>query len=1152
VSRRPSRPRYALTAAGAVVLAMGVPLAVGSSAAARGAHDTHRSAHAKQLSFKGTKTVIVYLRGQSSLPNAGHSRYAAARAAQAPVRDQLQREGARNIRSLTAVDAIVADVSSVSARSIANNPNVRRVIPDSVIHGPARRPAEATGKGAAGANAAPNAAPSLCGTAVSPELDPEALQAIHATPAELGSNDGHGVTVAYLADGVDPTNVDFQRNPAFASSGSPAGSPVLVQKDFSGDGTDAATPGGEAFLDAGSIASQGNHVYDLSDYVAPQNPLPPGCDIKVVGAAPGAKVLGLKVFGEDNALTTSNFVQAIDYAVHHGSKVVNESFGGYPFPPTAQDAVVQTNRAAVGAGVTVVSSTGDAGITNTLGSPSTDSKIISVAGSTTFRQYEQEMAGGVNVPEANGEYVNNNVSSLSSGGFNPYEGNVPDLLAPGDSNWVPCSTNTDKFQDCTDAVGDPTDLEVAGGTSESSPLTAAAAADVIQAYAATHGGKSPSPALVKRILMSTTRDVVAPASQGGAGLLNVKAAIAAAKSMPGTTGTKSAGVLLSPNQINTTLNPGAKVTRRVSVTNHGSGSETVKLSTRALTKRVATQTGSFCMQPGHPTGSCPANTGTFLRETGVKQVYEAVPFTVPARAAGVQNRLIFNAAYPDTGQTSVLKVALLEPDGTYAGYSVPQGQGDYADVEVANPPAGHWTAIVFTSKTNPANDLYGTKGRIRWSATTSEFRPAGQISPSTLKIPAGKTKYATLSIKAPGNAGDADRSVVVKSSAGTTTIPVTVRTLVPFARSHGQFHGVLTGGNGRDGLTFHNGWEFDVPKGTHSIRSSIALKDDPRDTILVGLVDPNGQLTAFNVNQTTDNFGRPISTRTTDVYAAAPEPGRWRVILTLLEPVTGRELVEPFRGAISLRRSPVSDNLPSGKDKLKRGKGHKFRIHIANAGISPQAYFVDPRLKRVSRAPLVNVAGKGPVPLPLAGDYSTEPTYLVPPETNGLFAHVRANVPVTFDIYPGSSFNPDIMSGVKTPGATSTVGAHSASIAFSEPQIAPGIWYLDPSEVGPYGASGAPDAHAQVHMSARMQTIDKAVTSQTGNLWTAALGVTKRFRPQYVPVGDGTTLTVKIKPRAKVGTKVRGVIYVEAVTLTDPLSSSANEVVALPYHYKVK
>src|SRR5580698_1583137 len=170
------------------------------------------------------------------------------------------------------------------------------------------------------------------------------------------------------------------------------------------------------FLDAGSIAAQGNTAYDLSQYVyaADPRPLPAGCDIKIVGDAPGGNVLALKVYAQDNDTTTSNFLQAINYAVDHGAKVINESFGSNNFPDLAQDVTREADDAAVAAGVTVVASSGDAGITSTIGSPGTDPNVISVGATDTFRAYEQTTLGAVNVPGANGKFVDNNISSLSS------------------------------------------------------------------------------------------------------------------------------------------------------------------------------------------------------------------------------------------------------------------------------------------------------------------------------------------------------------------------------------------------------------------------------------------------------------------------------------------------------------------------------------------------------------------------------------------------------------------------------------------------------------------------------------------------------------------------------------------------------------------
>ena len=116
-----------------------------------------------------------------------------------------------------------------------------------------------------------------------------------------------------------------------------------------------------------------------------------------------------------------------------------------------------------------------------------------------------------------------------------------------------------------------------GGTSESSPLTAGAAALVIQAYRSTHHGASPSPALVKEILMSTATDLGAPPSEQGAGFINALAAVNAALG----TGTGS-GLLNNPSSATIDDLPGTPETVSVAITNTGAAGQRLEPTLEAL------------------------------------------------------------------------------------------------------------------------------------------------------------------------------------------------------------------------------------------------------------------------------------------------------------------------------------------------------------------------------------------------------------------------------------------------------------------------------------------------------------------------------------------------------------------------------------------
>ncbi len=939
-------------------------------------------------------------------------------------------------------------------------------------------------------------------------------------------------------------------------STAPPGQPVVKEYDFSSDGTNAPTQGVEAFGDASSIAAQGNSAYDLSQYVSAAHPLPAGCDIKIVGVAPGADVEALKVFATNDDTTESGFLQAINFAVASGAKVINESFASTSFPDTALDVTRDADDAAVAAGATVVVSTGDAGINSTIGSPATDPNVISVGASTTFRTYAQLTYGGINDPNASGAYVDNNISSLSSGGYTQ-AGNTVDLVAPGDLNWALCSASR-LFADCINEENAGSPIQLFGGTSEAAPFTAGAA-DVISAYASTHNGQDPTPTLVKEILMSTATDIGAPATEQGAGLLNVLAAVKEAKSIGGgvsgavaNSNPSGGGLLLSPGQINVIQGPGDTSAQAVHITNTGANPVTVNLSTRELASTpLASETGNFCLESGTPKPGCGANTGSFPIWNGVAEVYQDVHFTVPATNG--PSRLEFAADHPFTGHISVFNFALIEPDGTFAAYSLPQGLSDYGEVEVSDPPAGKWTAVFFTEGAG-----IGTSGSVGWSANTFAYVAGDSIVPSSLTIGPGRTGLAQLSLTSSNLSGDTSESVVVSSPYGTTTVPVTTRTTVGLGHHGGTFSGVLTGGNGRSGAeAATNTYAFNVPTGQSDLDASVTLADDAQDTFVADLVDPNGQTVSYSTNAERDNqHGTPTTSLSVNLYAVDPISGPWTLVVEWLNPVSGLEVSEPFMGTIAFNQVNVASNLPLGDTSIESGTTQKYTVDVTNTGNAPQEFFVDPRLNHLATINLLDqnfppTAANMTLPLPAGLEF---PYYAVPSQTTQLRASISGSAPVTFDLQYFLG-DPDVSPVVKNglSGAESTA-SDSANVTLNEPAVSSGWWLFNPDEIGPFPPAGAPPVTASAQVSAVTQAFDPWMTSSTGDMWSAFNGLSSGFSPIYLAPGASATITVTITPSGPAGTTVSGTLYVDDYTLgteffDGPVGS--DELAAIPYSYTV-
>ena len=276
------------------------------------------------------------------------------------------------------------------------------------------RPFGADAKGTNGGGRTP--VPGTCpAKGAPPLLEPEALQTMHVnsldptakTARSLGY-DGKGVKVGFISDGLDINNTEFIRAD---------GTHVFVDyKDFSGEGTDVPTGGGEAFLDAGSVAAQGRNVYDLSNYE--RSPL---CADRAASASKGSRRARassasrswcgrrrLQLF-----VPPGHRLRGRGRARQRAERVARPEL--LPRRPASLDLIKQANDQAVAAGTSVTVSSGDAGVTNTTGSPSTDPNVIAVGTSTTYRLPLRLGYGGSQFGVTG--WLNNNISSLSSSGF---------------------------------------------------------------------------------------------------------------------------------------------------------------------------------------------------------------------------------------------------------------------------------------------------------------------------------------------------------------------------------------------------------------------------------------------------------------------------------------------------------------------------------------------------------------------------------------------------------------------------------------------------------------------------------------------------------------------------------------------------------------
>jgi Subtilase family len=770
---------------------------------------------AAQLSQSADRSVIVIMKSRVAGDSAASD--------QAPLMDELRQVKAGGIKPFRLVNAFAATVSEGELARLKAHAAVERVLPDVVIRRKLRASPLVSSRTATAASVSPVASPQAaapvlhtlpgaCSSSAQGLLDPEALPLTNTASDDLAALTarslgftGAGVKVAAMTDGVDVNNINFIR-----ANGTSA---FIDYRDFTGDGPTAPTFGDEAFVDYNAVAGQGIHVYDVSQFSAQTDPAP--CKIRIQGVAPGASLVGLKVLSA-NFTTISEMLQAIEYAVQTAHvDVLNESLGTNPNPDTSfLDALTLFDDAAVAAGVTVVVSSGDAGPTNTIGTPASDPNVISVGATTSFRFYAQTNLGAARYFATTG-WLNDNISAFSSSGFTQ-TGRTVDLVAPGDFAWMSCDASAN-YSACVNFLNAPSNVEVSGGTSLSAPLTAGAAALVIEAYRGAHHGRSPSPALVKQILTSTATDLGVPANEQGAGLLNTYKAVLLAKSIDADTPAGQT-LLLSQNQLNAVGLPGTNANWDVTVTNVSASPQTVTASGRTFGPKQSVQTGSVEINPPG---------AQFTYDNGLLYTYQTFTFQVPPGAA----RLYASIAYSESAV--IARLSLIDPNGKFAAFSNPYGIGDAGNVDVRQPVPGAWTGVIFEYS------ALATPGTVLWQVYTQQFVPFASVSPGAFTLPPGASRTLEISAVTPAAPGDAAGSIVLTGSGGGTdpylgpesnSIPVTLRSLVD-ANHGGSFSGTVIGGNGNfppEGQVAY--YQFKVGPGCESITATVSLSNDPKRT----------------------------------------------------------------------------------------------------------------------------------------------------------------------------------------------------------------------------------------------------------------------------------------------------------------------------------
>ncbi len=776
----------------------------------------------------------------------------------------------------------------------------------------------------------------MCNTSPSkPLLEPEALTSIH--DASNNPYDPFEASAIATGQGVIIGNVDADALTGNPNMIRPNGQHVII---------DAPNPNENVYSDefngdVSTMAAQGTVTYTYASQL-PFSNIPANCSFRIVGDATGASLLTTGYFTDTNSsgqivAPESQVIAGLQQAVNEGVNVVSESYGYGALPGANDDLLAPTNDAMVQAGVVVVESAGDSGSSGTVEAPADDPDVIDAGGTNDLRLLAQ--ADGYTKG-----WEDNNMTTLSSGGTAP-NGAVVDLVAPGYLALAPVGVGQTP----------PLPTEAFGGTSEAAPFISGAAADVIQAYRDTHGGATPTPAQVKEILTSTATDIGAESDQQGAGLLNVYAAVEAARQMPGTTaGPFNAPELVdSPTQLDVQGQGGSTVDKSVSLYNASSLPERVSGTYRVL--GTETSLGS----PVTENVSAPSSSAPIPAQGATAAA--PIHFTVPS---GV-SVLDADMRWPDptNSDDNILTFILTDPAGKLAqmsyDYGAANGPNASPDIQhstVEHPMAGTWTAQIVWANgrghvQTPPDTPGPYTGTVTFQASGQNFTTSPASAPVT--IAPRSSVSVPLRIALPRAPGDSPESVQFTGLDGfvETSVPIARRTLIPSAG--GPFSATLTSSVSRGPgqiKTFY----VDVPQGENDLDVSFYASDHAADDpVYYYLFSPadlepavtesgNIDVTAIDTTPTPDN-----PTGNASLIAPDPQPGLWEIDVMQGATTDGTVFAQTVTGVLAYNQlAPVTETgLPtSTSTSIDSGSSVPVTVtvknttnHVGYFGLQPSA-----------------------------------------------------------------------------------------------------------------------------------------------------------------------------------------------------------------------